>query len=214
MTINHHPDYSTLMSYAAGSLPEPLSAVVAAHIEQCPECAREVKAMELIGAAMFERLDPAPIKACGTDASQTGSFEPIASVVRDSELSEHETTLSAIIGGELQEIQWKRLGFGIWHYPIKLSPGCKGDLRLLKVAPGQVMPEHGHGGSELTLILAGSYSDEFGKYRVGDVSDLGDDIEHRPVTDPDQGCICLIASDRKARFKDVLSRIIQPLTGL
>ena len=94
------------------------------------------------------------------------------------------------------------------------SPGAEGDLRLIKVAPGQVLPEHGHGGSELTLILKGSYSDEFGTYTEGDLSDLGDDVEHRPISDPTEGCICLIASERKARFKDVVSRIVQPLTGL
>ncbi|KUO62813.1 MAG: hypothetical protein APF80_03805 [Alphaproteobacteria bacterium BRH_c36] len=213
MKIDHHPDESTLMSYAAGSLPEPLSAVVAAHIEICPECAREVHAMERIGATLFENLAPAPVSLSAGQAFGGAATPPPATPAPvDSGIS--ASVLRRLLGGELADVHWKRLGFGIWHYPIKLSPNCKGDLRLIKVAPGQVMPDHGHGGSELTLILSGSYTDEFGTYRSGDLSDLGDDVEHQPVSDPAEGCVCLIASERKARFKDILARIVQPLTGL
>ncbi|MBU1211519.1 MAG: ChrR family anti-sigma-E factor [Alphaproteobacteria bacterium] len=213
MKIDHHPDESTLMSYAAGSLPEPLSAVVAAHIELCPDCAHEVRAMERIGATLFEVLAPASV---GLTAGQAfaGAAPSLAATAAYVDTRPTASVLTRLLGGELADVHWKRLGFGIWHYPIKLSPNSKGDLRLIKVAPGQVMPDHGHGGSELTLILSGSYSDEFGTYRSGDLSDLGDDVEHQPVSDPVEGCVCLIASERKARFKDVLARIVQPLTGL
>ncbi len=216
MKIEHHPDASTLMSYAAGSLPEVLSVVVAAHLEVCPTCSAEVVEMEQIGASLFERIDAVPMLETAAVTAEklpaqkysqlTGQPVPGSAI--------DESVLMRLLGRELSDVHWKRLGFGIWHYPIHLSPGSPGDLRLIKVAPGQVMPEHGHGGSELTLVLDGAYSDETGRYRTGDVSDLGDDIDHRPISDPNEGCICLIASERKARFKDVVSRIFQPLTGL
>ena len=38
MNINHHADDSTLLSYAAGALPESFSLVLAAHLEQCERC--------------------------------------------------------------------------------------------------------------------------------------------------------------------------------
>ena len=41
--ISHHPDAATLMSYAAGSLPEPLAAVIAAHASGCTACQREMR---------------------------------------------------------------------------------------------------------------------------------------------------------------------------
>lgn len=214
MKIEHHPDDATLMSYASGSLPEPLSAVVAAHIELCPQCACEIRAMERIGATLFEHLAPAPVSIAASHACREALTTPAALPNKVDPCKADTGMLTTLLGGELSDIHWKRLGFGIWHYPIKLSPGCKGDLRLLKVGPGQVMPEHSHGGSELTLILGGSYSDEFGTYRPGDLSDLGDDVDHQPVSDSIEGCICLIASDRKARFKNLLARIVQPITGL
>ncbi len=211
--IEHHPDDSTLMSYAAGSLSEPLCAVVAAHLELCKACVHEVHAMERIGAALFEDLQGSPINSGTQEACCKAIGQPESNAKIPDEPQDH-SVLTRILGSKLADIHWKRLGFGIWHHPIKLSPNCNGDLRLIKVAPGQVMPEHGHGGSELTLILSGSYSDEFGKYNAGDLSDLGDDVEHRPVSDSLEGCVCLIASERKARFKDIVSRIVQPLTGL
>jgi putative transcriptional regulator len=89
-----------------------------------------------------------------------------------------------------------------------------GDLRLLKIKPGRRMPDHGHRGSELTLILDGAYTDKTGTYRAGDVADLGDDLEHRPVADAMHGCICVVASEQPARYKTMLQKLIQPLTGM
>ncbi|MEQ1715046.1 MAG: cupin domain-containing protein, partial [Hyphomicrobium sp.] len=116
-------------------------------------------------------------------------------------------------GDTLDAIAWRRLAPGVHHFPIPLSPGTLGNLRLIKVAPGAVLPEHGHEGSELTLVLKGSYTDKTGRYGAGDVADLSDGTVHQPVADPNEGCVCLIASDRKIRFKSVIARIMQPFTG-
>ncbi len=211
MKITHHPDPSTLMSFAAGSLPEALSAVVAAHIEMCTECAREVRDLDLVGAALFEHLDGAPMEASASAMPALAlAPQPVAVQAEPGPAS----CIERLIGRELEDVNWRRLGFGVWHYPIKLSDNAEGDLRLIKVAPGQVLPEHGHGGTELTLLLDGAYRDEFGEYRRGDLSDLGDDVDHQPISDAKEGCICLIASDRRAKFRGFVSRIAQPFTGL
>jgi putative transcriptional regulator len=76
------------------------------------------------------------------------------------------------------------------------------------------VPEHGHGGAELTLVLTGSYSDATGRYHRGDVADLDEDVEHQPVVDPDGPCICLIASETKAKFRGMLARLLQPIIGV
>ena len=76
------------------------------------------------------------------------------------------------------------------------------------------MPEHGHGGCEMTLVLAGSYHDETGAFGPGDLQDVDESVEHKPLTDAVTGCICLIASERPARFKGLFGRLFQPLTGM
>lgn len=217
MSIKFHPDSATLMSYASGSLGEALSAVVAAHIDMCPRCASETRRMERIGAAMFEALQPAPMTSATPSTASLAAMtieRPARAESRDDDTdADVPRTLRKLAGPELDRVPWRRIGIGVWHYPLPLSPGVKGDLRLLKVAPGQAMPEHGHGGAELTLMLRGSYRDEIGTFHTGDLADLDDDVEHRPIADLKDGCICLIASEEKAKFRGLVARLFQPLTG-
>jgi putative transcriptional regulator len=220
--MKHHPDVSTLMSYAAGSLPEPLALIIASHCTVCSTCAAEVESMERLGAAVFAELAPAslekaaPVMALrGLESEVLTSASPTA--VRcddDGEVSQIPLPLRHLIGGKLDDIQWQRLGMGVWHAPVLQQKPTRGDVRLLRVEPGRAMPEHGHGGTELTMILSGSYHDEVGDFGPGDVADLDTDVEHRPVADALTGCICIIASEKQAVFKGFFARMIQPLTGI
>ena len=107
---------------------------------------------------------------------------------------------------------WRWLGPGVWDHPLPLTGA--GKLRLLKVAPGRGVPEHGHGGAELTLVLRGSFHDETGRYARGDVADLDETIEHQPVADPGASdCICLVASETPERFRGLLARQWQRVRG-
>lgn len=216
MNITHHPDIASLMSCSAGSMPEPLAAVMASHISICPECRAELKRMEQIGIALLEKLPIAAMHSDLPDMSVRGSLavERFVTVPVTDAGEEVPAPLANVVGGDLDKIAWKRLGPGLWHYPLALSKGVPGDLRLIKVAPGQVLPDHGHGGSELTLVLRGAYQDKVGRFAAGDVADLDEEIEHQPVADKDEGCICLIAAEKKAKFKSLLARLVQPLTGM
>ena len=218
MTIQHHPDIATLMSYAAGTLGEALGAVVASHLDLCRECRRETKRMAAIGGALIEveavaplspeaesRAEAARQNAAIATGSPAGARVLVAGLPRP---------LARRLGMPLADVAWKRLAPGAKYFPLPLSAGIEGDLRLLLIAPGVKMPEHGHGGTELTLVLKGSYRDEFGHYRAGDVEDVDSEAEHRPVIDSEAPCICLIASESKARFKGIVSRLMQPLTGM
>ena len=217
MPIMHHADASTLMSYAAGTLPEALSAVVASHLSLCPVCRKDLAMLDEIGGFLMGNLTPTALLSA---APKLNSRIEITSDEGDHVLAaiEHAgdvpAPLSRIVGSDLSSIQWKRLGLGIWHKTLPLSAGVKGDLRLIKVAPGQAMPEHGHGGSELTLILAGSYTDKIDRFSTGDIADLDEQVEHKPMADKVTGCICLIASQEPARFKGLFARFVQPFVGI
>jgi putative transcriptional regulator len=217
--MSHHPDDATLMSFAAGSLPEPLALVIATHCAVCPTCAAEVKALERVGAAMFAELAPqnldraAPVMALRSMESDVVSAGHRSAAGQDAD-GDIPVPLRHLIGDKLDDIQWQRLGFGVWHAPVLQHKSSRGDVRLLRVEPGRAMPEHGHGGAELTMILRGAYQDEIGRFGPGDVADLDDDVEHRPVADAEMGCICIIASEKQAVFKGFFARLIQPLTGI
>jgi putative transcriptional regulator len=217
--MSHHPDDSTLMSFAAGSLPEPLALIIATHCSVCPACAAEVRAMERIGASLFAELEPEHLNRAAPMMALRGMESDVASSAPQSADSGEDSDdvpmpLRHLIGSRLDDVQWQRLGLGVWHAQVLQHKSSRGDVRLLRVEPGRAMPEHGHGGSELTMILRGSYQDEIGRFGPGDVADLDEDIEHRPVADAQTGCICIIASEKQAVFKGFFARLMQPLTGI
>lgn len=214
MKIKHHPDVSTLMSCAAGSQPEAIAAVMAAHISMCPKCAAELRGMEEIGAALFEDVAPCDVtRPAPVIAARAGEADDDGIAAGDAR-SDVPMSLQPLVGIDFDALAWKRLAPGVWHYPLQLSHGATGDLRLLKVAPGKALPDHGHGGTELTLTLRGSYHDKLGSFSRGDVADLDEEVEHQPIADEKEGCICLIASVGKTRFKGLIARLVQPLIGM
>jgi putative transcriptional regulator len=217
-TITWHLDDATLLSYAAGALSEPLAAAAAAHVSVCPRCRSELTLMEAFGAAVLEdgaREKSGKVLALRMpgDAVQNGDVGALASQ-KTAGLDGLPEPIARKYGLSMDTIPWRRLGPGVWHHRLALSPGVVGDLRLLKIAAGRRMPEHGHGGSELTLVLAGDFGDESGLYRRGDVQDVDEQVEHRPIAGVEGGCICLVAAERPARFKGLASRLVQPWTGM
>jgi putative transcriptional regulator len=213
MTITHHLDDATLMSFAAGSLPAALSAVAAAHVAMCPRCRREVAGLERVGGALLAELLPATLDRAEPPASAATSLMEVTRQ-RDADVTDREVPkpLARLLDGGLDGVQWRRLGLGVWVHRLALAGG--GGLGLLKVAPGRVVPEHGHSGAELTLVLRGSFHDATGRYGPGDVADLDETVAHTPVADPGPDCICLVASEKPARFRGLIARLLRPLHGL
>lgn len=210
-SINHHPDGATLMGFAAGTLSEPLSAVVAAHVSMCSQCRREVADLELLGGTLIQSTLPGAGQRIKTPSRPAQSAPPVP--IRAGAAEPLPFPVATAYGLRLATIPWKRLGSGIWHHRLALRDRSHGDLRLLKIAPGRTLPDHGHGGTEITLVLSGSYHDATGTYCRGDVQDIDEEIDHQPVVD-DVECICLIASDHPARFKSWLARLAQPFIGM
>ena len=209
MTITHHLGADTLISFAAGTLSGALSAVAAAHIALCPHCRTELVWCERIGAALLEGLPtppPATVEAAVRAVPQPAApnparlggnaFNPILRLARD----------------DFADVAWRRIGIGLWHRPLPLQG--QGSLQLIKAAPGATVPEHSHGGGELTLILRGAMSDATGRYLTGDIADLDQDIEHTPVADAGAGCVCAVANEVPTRFRGLLARLLQPWHGL
>jgi putative transcriptional regulator len=114
----------------------------------------------------------------------------------------------------LEGVRWKWTGPGVATADLAWSENHKSRLMLLRVAGGRRVPEHGHGGQELTLILQGAYRDRFGVFAVGDIADHNEEVEHQPIAEPGEDCICLVAVDSKLTFRGRLMRALQPLFGL
>jgi putative transcriptional regulator len=227
MNIKHHLDEATLVSYAAGSLSQSMALVVACHLSMCSTCRDSVNGIEAIGGMLLNSLDPADINADSLNKVLACLYEePCVSI--DSEpfinLSSRKKTIKTndnyvpsplrdYVGESLNSIDWKFIVPGIYSYDLACKTERGGVSRLLRIAPGKAMLPHRHDGSELTLILRGSYSDEIGRFTLGDVADLDSEIEHQPLVDSNEDCICLIATDAPLKFKTLLGKIVQPITG-
>lgn len=217
LNIRHHVDPATLVSFSAGTLNGALAAVVAAHVSTCPHCAREVAAMDMVGATLLAGM-PLPMQCAGDDLPAMPASSSAHRAVDPSPATGNSAIIPEPIrrrfGITEQDIRWQRLAPGVWHYRLNHDGAGAGDLRLLRIAPGYRMLEHGHGGTELTLVLEGAFSDSTGEYLPGDIQEVADETEHCPVADRVSGCICLIASEERARFRGVVGRIVQTWTGL
>ena len=183
--IRSHPDSATLMSYAAGALAEPLAAACSVHASMCAACRDELRDMALLGATLL-----------GSTSSSGGR---VPAPVRPHEAQPDLEQLRLGSGRAkglpaLDQIRWQRLAPGVWQHRLALSPGAQGELYFIKLAPGCRLPLHAHTGTELTVVLTGAFTDESGEFRRGDLQEI-DKIEHQPVGDRGEGCICLVAAE-------------------
>ncbi|KGK43130.1 transcriptional regulator [Nitrincola sp. A-D6] len=217
MNIRHHFDDATLMAYAAGSLSQGMALLVACHLHWCPDCCERVRQAEAIGGVLLDKIAPMPVDDSALNQLMARLDDDMASevssLVTPAQLPDGvPAPLHHYINSSLDDLPWKRLGYGVHH--IDLHLGGKGTTRLLKIAPGVSVPHHTHSGNELTLILRGSYSDEIGRFSAGDVADLDGDVHHQPLVDTDQDCICLIATDAPLKFSGLMGRLVQPFIGM
>lgn len=205
------------MAFAAGTLGQAHATVAASHLSVCASCRATLREMEAIGGStLASQAETAVSASCreATMASLDGiRLEQPRPAVR-STAHMPEVLAELLDGKSLDQLAWKKKAPGISVFDIPLPADARGKLKLLSIAPGKEMPEHGHGGEELTYILRGSYSDHTGRYAAGDVADLDEETEHTPVIDSDEPCICLIAIDAPAKFKSVWARLAQPFVGI
>lgn len=219
MTIAHHLDDATVVALAAGTLNEAHAIVAGSHIAMCQTCLSALRKAEAIGGGLLAEQAEEPVSQtlrAATFASLEATLvaeKPLPRVLPA--IAELPKILQRVLGQDsLSTIKWNRKLPGVAIYDVPLAKGNKAKLKLLSLDKGRAMPDHGHGGEELTLVLRGSYSDKFGRFAAGDVADLAEDVEHQPVVDSDENCICLISFDVPAKFKTIWARLAQPFSGM
>lgn len=206
--IRHHLSDDLLMGHAAGTLPEAFGLIVATHVSLCDECRARLMAYEALGGAVLEtataELEPDALERCM--ARMGGQAAPV--VTRKAKVSALPAPLLDYIGGDISRVKWKPLGMGVRQAILPTSR--KASARLLYIPAGQAVPDHGHRGRELTLVLQGAFRDETDRFGPGDVEIADQEMEHQPVAEAGVDCICLAATDAPLRFTDLLPRLMQP----
>lgn len=219
MNISHHLDDATIVAYAAGTLGHAHGMVVASHLAYCAECRASVREAEVIGGEILELEGHSVAVSDMCRAATLASLDAVAPVAPRTKTAKAFTDvpniLSGVLAGQsLDTLNWKKKAPGVAVFEIPMPKDSRGKLMLLSIGPGKSMPEHSHGGEELTLILRGSYSDKFGRFMPGDVADLDEEVEHQPVVDSSEPCICLVAIEAPTRFKSFWAKVAQPFVGI
>lgn len=204
--ISHHIPDAMLAAYATGNLPHAFAVVVATHVSMCPQCRVALEAHQAVGGALLDDTDAISVSATMKDALFAQLDEPFTPEPVYERSGIYPGPVMEALRG--RELRWKSLGMGV-RQDI-LSKTDSGSVRLLYIPPGQAVPDHSHNGLELTLVLQGSFSDEAGRFGVGDVEIADEEVEHTPTADPGDPCICLAATDARLRFNALAPRLLQP----
>lgn len=217
MTANHHATDETLMRFAAGTLAAGPAIVVEAHLAQCTACRARVGEYQALGGALLEDTPP-------TSLSETALSDVLALIEAEEVVDAPATRPLApleIDGVVLPDAlrgcdigRWRWIGPGMKMSRVEVPHDPDANLILLKVGPGRALPDHGHVGTEFTFIVSGSYTDRFGTFRPGDLAEMDEDVEHQPIVDQDDECVCLAAMEGKMRFKGMIGRMLQPIFGI
>lgn len=204
--IKHHIPDSIIAAYASGNLPHPFATVVAAHISLCDECRAALAAHQAVGGVVLERAKNVAV----SDDLKADVMAMLDEPARPEPIYEARGVYPGPVMEALRgkKPKWKTLGMGVKQ--SILSDTKDGSVRLLYIPAGQAVPDHSHNGLELTLVLQGSFSDETGRFGVGDVEMGDEDLDHTPIADAGDACICLAATDAPLRFNALMPRLLQP----
>lgn len=207
MSIRHHLSDPLLIAYAAGNLPEAFGLVVATHVTMCDDCRARLGALEAVGGAILQGQS-AEMSAGALEnvMARLGEVDPRPKPKAKAALP---APLADYIGGDLASVKWKSLGLGVRQAILPTSKGAS--ARLLYIPAGQAVPDHGHRGTELTLVLQGAFHDDTDRFGVGDLEIATQELEHSPIAEAGCDCICLAATDAPLRFNALIPRLLQPL---
>jgi putative transcriptional regulator len=214
--IKHHPSADFLTEYAAGTLPVAQAACVSAHLGYCSQCRHTTEQLQTVGAALMADLEPVAVSERVLDNVLARLDEPAPltyAAQKDGKLAAIPSLLQRIINGDFSKLAWKRVTKSL--SVSYLSTGDAGfEFALYRIAAGGRIPEHDHGGSEMTLVLKGGFADESGEYHPGDFVFREAHDVHAPSAIDGEECICLAVLDAPLQFTGWQYRWMNPFLQL
>lgn len=208
-------------SYAAGCLDPAFCLLIETQAALRPDVSRAVARAEAIAGMFLENEDAVAVSdgAAAKALAMIDAYEadqaPDPAIVHQANqgLDEflalpeplRETALTSF-----QTRKWQSLTQGIRR--LKLEADSQAEIELYRIEPGCKVPRHSHKGSEITLVVAGGFSDETGSFEAGDISVKGPRDTHQPVGDMDGVCYALAVRDAGLKFTGAMG-LIQRLIG-
>jgi putative transcriptional regulator len=230
--MRHHPEFSWLEQYAAATLPMSVGLCVATHLSFCGECRRQVGLLQNLGGLLFSQLEPTPVaddllhsvlmridalpsNALPGNALPGTAVSSNAAPAADNVPAQADNIdaipkpLYKLIGGEYDRLAWSRILPNL--RAAALRTGDDYQMSLHRIKPGGKVPRHDHRGEEFTVVLRGSFSDEYGVYSDGDFIFREPGEQHLPLAARNEECICLTVQQAPVRFTGLFWRWLNPL---
>lgn len=110
----------------------------------------------------------------------------------------------------IPNIKWEKVFKGFYEYQFTLSDNE--NVKLIKMEPEARVPLHSHNGKEYILVLEGSFCDENGIYKKGDLQINDSNITHTPEACKNEGCICLTITEKELVFFGRFAPILNIIT--
>lgn len=213
---NHHPDTRLLNEYSSGSLPLAQSACVSLHLTYCEQCQRSHQRLQQLGSALFEDLAPQQVDDSllrTVMARLDNEPEPLSYAKAGDEHDSYPGLVQRLMSRDYEDLDWKKI-----TRDVRISRLRTGDIEnefaLYHIKAGGSIPKHTHKGTELTLVLEGSFSDEDGHYKQGDFIMRDAEKVHTPTASQDRDCICIGVLDAPVKFTNWKYRSLNPFLKL
>jgi putative transcriptional regulator len=174
----HDNAYSAFMlDYAAGSLSAAERLVADIHRVLSPDGAMNARMLDAVGGMLLEGAPP-------RNVSQPQLPEGQDAFDRDSQ------RFDPYLKRDLLALKWRKSIFGVKTLPTDIPMAS-----MLRLDPGERAPGHYHGRRDVTVVLQGSYADEFGVYERGDLAFAEPGMRHQPRAVGGETCVCLLAEE-------------------
>lgn len=221
MKSNLHPSTEMLEKFVSGDLSVGVNLAISAHVEMCDQCKSAIQESELRTADQWTNAESSSSAVYQADtASMIDSIiatpqlkEPIEeeSEVGSIHMLDRSVKLPKVLAKAASEgLVWKQLGAGISQADVKIDE--EAHCSFLYMKPGSQTPVHKHQGTETTLVLDGSMTDELGEYGKSDFIFRTNNDTHQPRTE--DGCLCFSVLDSPLTFTKGLARLLNPINRL
>lgn len=205
----NHPQIQLIEEYANGALNSPVSLLIRAHLDACPDCQLLYEGQVSSKAKEFSSSN---FKLSQSEIEN--DFEKVMSKIGKSKKhSAKDTEVAPVtisVSGQVielprsmsflkdQEISWKEFGK---KNAIATIPGSLGNqLYLIYIGPGEGVPAHNHTGTEYSYVAAGSYNDGISDFNTGDFTLSTNQVAHSPKATSDDGCLVISWVDGRLNF--------------
>jgi putative transcriptional regulator len=212
--VRHHPEGRLLNEFASGTLPLAQSACISVHLHFCDRCRRQTQQLQNVGAELFSALSPEQVEDSVLESvlSRLDEEPPLTYSHRASS-DGGPVLVQRLMSGDYEDLAWKRINSALQIANLRTGDP-EHEFSLYHIKAGRSIPKHTHQGTEMTLVLEGSFSDEEGVYQQGDFLMRDAEDVHTPTASQTADCICIGVLDAPIRFKPWNYRLLNPFLQL